>query len=684
VLLPSGIEFVPARLSSPAGRTALDPERIGKYRTRLVVPPVMPRSDRGSEGGIDHYSIGARQFRQQVLPPGLPATTMWGYGSTGQAGTFHSPSFTLEARVGTPVRVRWKNELLDRSGRHLPHLLPVDPTLHWANPPGGTGERDGHPMFRSTPGPYTGPVPIVTHLHGGQNTEESDGYPEAWYLPEAVDIPAGYARVGTYYDVYKRKAEAAYGVTWDPGEAVFQYANVERAATLWFHDHSLGVTRLNVYAGLAGFYLLRGGPADLPDGVLPGPAPRPGDPRGRSYYEIPLVIQDRSFYEDGSLLYPAGRAVFDGFKGPYVPDSDVPPIWNPEFFGDTMVVNGRTWPVLDVERRRYRFRVLNGCNARFLILKVVADPAARRPADPAVALWQLGSEGGFLPGPVQLEQLLIAPAERADVIIDFSSVPAGTALYLINEGPDSAFKGGRAGTDFTPANPSTTGQVLKFVVQSRTSPDTSVPPSQLTLPPLVPLGTVDRSRRVSLNEQNSTVLSHVGPRETLLGTVDGHGKPVLMRWDDPVTENPALGATEIWEIHNFTADAHPIHVHEVQFQIVDRRKFGQKTTLPPEPSERGFKDTVIAYPGIVTRLKATFDRAGLFVWHCHMLEHEDNEMMRPYRVGPAQSTPPKNPQGLSSTGVPDPAPSPASSMDRKTDPPHGAAAGFTARRDSGH
>jgi bilirubin oxidase len=157
-----------------------------------------------------------------------------------------------------------------------------------------------------------------------------------------------------------------------------------------------------------------------------------------------------------------------------------------------------------------------------------------------------------------------------------------------------------------------------------------------------------------------------------------------MRWDDPVTENPALGATEIWEIHNFTADAHPIHVHEVQFQIVDRRKFGQKTTLPPEPSERGFKDTVIAYPGIVTRLKATFDRAGLFVWHCHMLEHEDNEMMRPYRVGPAQSTPPKNPQGLSSTGVPDPAPSPASSMDRKTDPPHGAAAGFTARRDSGH
>jgi FtsP/CotA-like multicopper oxidase with cupredoxin domain len=633
LLVPAGTGFVPERWSSPAGRKALDPERIGKYRTRLPIPPVMPRSRVASAGGIDHYSIGVRQFRQQVLPPGLPATTVWGYGSTEHPGTFHYPAFTVEARVGTPVRVRWKNQLLDDAGRHLPHLLPVDPTLHWANPPGGAGARDGHSMFRSTPGPYTGPVPVVTHLHGGSNTEESDGYPEAWYLPEAIDIPAGYARVGSFYDTYKHKAEAAYDVTWGPGEAVFQYANKERAATFWFHDHALGVTRLNVYAGLAGFYLLRGGPADLPDDVLPGPAPRPGDPAGLRYHEIPLVIQDRSFYADGGLLYPAGRAVFDGFKGPYIPDSDIPPIWNPEFFGNTMVANGRTWPVLDVEPRRYRFRLLNGCNARYLILKVVADPLAHRPANPAIAFSQLGSEGGFLPAPVQREQLLLAPAERADVIVDFTSIPAGTTLYLINEGPDSAFQGGKAGTDFAPANPGTTGQILKFTVRSPTSPDTSVDPSRLTLPSIEPLGTADRIRRLSLNEQNSATLPRVGPRQLLLGTVDGHGKPVPMRWDDPVTENPALGETEIWEIHKFTADAHPIHVHEVQFQIVDRRKSGQKTPLPPEPWERGFKDTVIAYPGTVTRLKATFDRAGHFVWHCHMLEHEDNEMMRPYHVG---------------------------------------------------
>src|SRR5205085_5689796 len=138
---------------------------------------------------------------------------------------------------------------------------------------------------------------------------------------------------------------------------------------LWYHDHTMGVNRVSVYAGLAGFYLLRGGPSDLPTGVLPGPAPASGDPPGTNYYEIPIVIQDRSFNADGSLFYPDSRVFFDGFAGPYIPDSDISPIWNPEFFANTMVVNGRTWPVLNVEPRRYRFRLLNGCDARFLYLK---------------------------------------------------------------------------------------------------------------------------------------------------------------------------------------------------------------------------------------------------------------------------------------------------------------------------
>ncbi|MFL4903774.1 multicopper oxidase family protein [Streptomyces sp. MMS24-I2-30] len=588
-----------------------------------------------SRAGPDIYTIGVRQFRQQVLPPGRPATTLWGYGSTSHAETFHYPAFTIEAQYGRAVRIRWVNQLIDTNGRYLPHLLPVDPTLHWANPTGGAKWRDSRPTFVSTPGPYEGPVPIVTHLHGGANAEESDGYAEAWYLPDAQDIPRDYARVGSFYEEFAKKSEAKFGVPWSPGEAVFHYANRDRAATLWFHDHTLGITRLNVYAGMAGFYLLRGGPSDLHEGVVPGPAPRLGDPAGTRYYEIPVVIQDRSFRTDGSLFYPASRALFDGFKGPYVPSSDIPPMWNPEYLGNAMVTNGRTWPVLSVEPRRYRFRFLNGCNARALILKIVSDPLARRPVPARLALWQVGSDGGFLPAPVQRDQLLLASAERADVIVDFTSIPVGTELYLINEGPDAPFAGGTVGADFAAANPKTTGQVLKFVIKPLVTADTSTPPAQLRLPRFEPLGAADRTRRVSLGEVASTRVPGVSPREALLGIIGPNGKPKLLGWADPVTENPSVGSTEIWEIHNLTKDAHPIHIHEVQFQVVDRQTLPAGSRRPPEAWERGFKDTVLAYPQETTRVKVRFGQAGRYLWHCHILEHEDNEMMRPLRVVPA-------------------------------------------------
>ena len=424
-------------------------------------------------------------------------------------------------------------------------------------------------------------------------------------------------------------------MTWEPGTATFQYENDQRAGTLWYHDHTLGMTRLNVYAGPAGFYLLRRGPGDLPPAVLPGPAPQVGDPPGTKYYEIPIAIQDRSFNADGSLFYPDSREFFDGFTGPYIGtgDSDISPIWNPEFFGNTIVVNGRTWPFLGVEPRRYRFRFLNGCNSRFLILKVVTDPLAPRPSPAALPFWQLGGEGGFLPAPVQLAQLLMAPAERADVIIDFTGLPVGTELYLINEGPDEPFGGGISGTDFSAADPATTGQVMKFVVVSLASRDTSQDPARLTLPAFNPLGAASNTRKVSLNEEDSAVLEDVGPRAALLGTLAADGAPVHLGWDDPITENPALNATEVWEIHNFTEDAHPIHIHEVQFQVIDRQPFGG-AARPPESWETGFKDTVIAYPDEITRVKALFDLPGRYVWHCHIVEHEDNEMMRPYFVGP--------------------------------------------------
>jgi spore coat protein A, manganese oxidase len=627
-----------ASAAIPGG--SLDPTTVPKYVRQLLIPPVMPRAATLGNNGVDYYRIALRQFRQQVLPSGFPVTTVWGYGAS-PGGVFHSPALTIEAAVDRPVHVEWINDLVDGTGRFLPHLLPVDPTLHWANPPGGLVDRDMRPSFSSTPDAYTGPVPMVTHLHGGHSAEESDGYAEAWYLPAASDIPSGFATVGSFYDEFRQKFEAKWGVPWDPGTATFQYLNDQRASTLWFHDHSLGMTRLNVYAGPAGFFLLRGGSSDLPAGVLPGPAPRLGDPPGTRYYEIPIAIQDRSFNQDGSLFYPSSRAFFDGFEGPYIGtevspgvQSDISPIFNSEFFGNTMMVNGHTWPALQVEPRRYRLRFLNGCNSRFLILKIAAKPTKHRPVHAALPFWLIGTEGGFLPEPLEVDFLLMGLAERMDVIVDFSKLKPGTELYLINEAPDEPYGGGRVGHDYEAADPGTTGQVMKFVVVPLASEDTSVPPDQLSLPTFTPLGESTLTRRVSLNEEDSAVLEEVGPKAAFLGTLDANGNPVHLGWDDPITENPALGATETWEIHNFTADAHPIHIHEVMFQVTDREGGEHGEPTGPEAWEAGFKDTVIAYPGEITSVKARFDLPGRFVWHCHIVEHEDNEMMRPYQVGP--------------------------------------------------
>lgn len=506
-------------------------------------------------------------------------------------------------------------------------------------------------------------MPIVTHVHGAHVGPDSDGYPEAWWLPGANDIPEGYATQGALYGQYDTSNT-------DPGTAVFQYPNDQRSATLWYHDHTLGMTRLNVYAGPAGFWLLRGDDEDALE--LPGPAPALGDGPNTDYYEIPIAIQDRSFNKDGSLFYPSDRAFFEGLKPKdlkidFSPDSDVAPTWNPEAFFNTMVVNGRTWPYLDVEPRKYRLRLLNGCDSRFLILKLTTDPLAERPVESVAASFvQIGSDGGLLPDPVEREDLLMAPAERVDVIVDFSAFPPGTEIYLINEGPDDPFGGGEPGVDFDPADPGTSGQVMKFVVGSLRKPDTSEIPS--LLPPVPPLISTN-TRKVSLNEEESQMvcveekkngmvvqLDEVmpgpnfeddceaaggevfGPTSALLGTVDGDGNGVPLIWADAITENPDLNATETWEIYNFTEDAHPIHLHLVQFQVIDRQPF-DGPAYGPALGEEGYKDTVIAYPGEITRIRAHFDIEGLYVWHCHILEHEDNEMMRPYCVGDVAACP---------------------------------------------
>jgi bilirubin oxidase len=348
----------------------LDPETISKYVDPIIIPPEMPYADIIKEKGgknVTYYEIEVVQFMQNILPIGpdpnnplYPKTTVWSYAAVGHPETRNYPAFTIEAKVDEPVRVKWINNLVDDQGNYLPHLLPVDQTLHWANPVGECLDPGKTKDCRGTSQKfYTGPVPMVTHVHGAHVGPESDGYPEAWWLPNANNIPAGYHTTGSLFDQYDP-------TNTDPGTAVFQYPMDQRATTLWFHDHSLGITRLNVYAGPAGFWLLRGGEEDNFD--FPGPAPKSGDNPNKKYYEIPIVIQDRSFNEDGSLFYPDNRAFFeelepDQLKIDFSPDSDVAPIWNPEAFFNTMVVNGRTWPLLQLPFSRFEDGHRSSCRA---------------------------------------------------------------------------------------------------------------------------------------------------------------------------------------------------------------------------------------------------------------------------------------------------------------------------------
>jgi FtsP/CotA-like multicopper oxidase with cupredoxin domain len=751
----SGSDAAPAATPPPA---ALDPLTIPKYVTPLVIPPVM-----NTTGTDDDYDISLRQFKQQILPAGFPATTVWSYGPTADPipdvapaanSQFNYPAYTIETmanplNLDPPITVKWRNELvainpadgfpyaLDSGLRsYLPHLFDVDQTLHWANPP-ATGCKDGSDRTDCAtlnPAPYLGPVPMSLHLHGAHVDAHSDGYPEQWFLPAADDIPTGYATEGSIID----DATGLKVLGSKPGMVDFSYRNDQPATTLWFHDHSLGMTRLNVYAGPAGFWLVRGGPygdafvgdSDVtgPQGYLPSPAPvagqgvvelnTPGDPIRNAIREIPIVIQDRSFLDDGSLVYPDSRIDFDGYTGPYIPDSDIAPAWNPEAFFDTMVVNGTTWPTLEVAPALYRFRLLNGSDSRFLNLALFeADGDVLGTELP---FYQIASDQGFLTEVVEVETgfttthqggpaiatpdpqqaLLMGLAERADVLVDFRGLANGTHVRMINTAADAPF-GGFDSLDpdaDPPALVATTGQVMEFVVNdamngasptdsTATNPMDLVLPSEKTLaPPLVP----DNTRQVSLNEEESgqvcitisateqievvfvlpapvdqasihAVCAVYGavpqaPASALLGTVDLTGlepEGVPLLWTDTsagtpidvtlnntnivrinVTENPTVNTVEDWEIYNFTEDAHPIHIHLVRFEVLWRQLIDGSPgpNGDQQPWETGFKDTVIAYPGEITTVRARFDLTGLYVWHCHILSHEDNEMMRPFVV----------------------------------------------------
>jgi spore coat protein A, manganese oxidase len=451
----------------------------------------------------------------------MQPTRMWGFGSQ-----FPGPTFDI--RSGQEILVEWANELPGK------HFLPVDRTL------GGAGE--DQPQVRT-----------VVHLHGGKTPPESDGYPEDWTIPGK--------------------------------SALCHYPNHQDAAMLWYHDHAMGINRLNIFAGLLGAYILRD---DVEDALHL--------PSGK--YEIPLVICDRMFDKDSQLYYP-------------VSDTPASP-WVPEFFGDAYLINGKLFPFLDVEPRNYRFRVLNGSNGRFYRLSLSNKQSFHA----------IGTDQGLLQAPVELKKIVIAPGERLDLILDFSA-RVGEKI-IVQDDAVAVMQFRVSGSDVSAVSAPVVAQEAKSALPAVLRPSERLAESSAV-----------KTRTLSLDEIDDLVQN---PVKMLLNNT---------AWHMPVTEDPVLDSVEIWNLINPTEDSHPIHLHLVKFQILDRRPFQTFAYLrkkqlkftgqpvPPEPSEAGWKDTVRAEPGMITRIIVRFDGyPGRYVWHCHILEHEDNEMMRPYQVLP--------------------------------------------------
>ncbi len=511
-----GMAYAHAHGVQPQYRTQVNASSLAQFVDPLPIPEIAKPA--GKRPSPENPSTQLPYYRVAMRPfeakvhRDLKPTRQWGYGSI-------SPGPTFETRSGQGLLVEWANELPEK------HFLPIDHTIHGADA--------SKPEVRT-----------VVHLHGAKAPPASDGYPEDWYVSDK--------------------------------SAVCHYPNQQDAAMLWYHDHTLGINRLNVFAGLLGTFLVRD---DFEDSLnLP-----------RDKYEVPLVIYDRVFDLDGQLNYP----ISGDPKSP----------WVPEVFGDAVLINGTLFPFLEVEPRKYRFRLLNGANGRFFHLSLSNGQAFH----------QIGSDQGLLSAPVPLKLLSIAPGERADLIVDFSD-SSGQNVVLRNDSQN----------------------IMQFRVAQKgvgAKPDLSDLPKTLRPVARIPETAAVKTRVLTLVEVDDLVQR---PVTMLLNNV---------HWNMPVTENPVLDSVEIWNLVNLTDDSHPIHLHLVKFQILDRRpvdisaywsKNEVKYTapaVPPDPNESGWKDTVRADPGMVTRIIVRFEGfTGRYVWHCHILEHEDNEMMRPFDV----------------------------------------------------
>jgi spore coat protein A len=631
-----------------------------------MAPAIPVTTGPAASAAYDYYEISVRQYLDQ-LHPSLPPTTLWGYGNTAQpVSSQRHLGGAVIAQRNRPVRLRVRNELPGT------HILPVDVTA----PGVDAGTMAMHNR-------------VAVHLHGGHVPWPSDGGPWHWFGPGDTG-PALPVNVGASYHRWLPDTTGAL-------TADYWYPNDQSARLMWYHDHAVGITRLNAYAGIATAYLLTD-PAV--ESVLTGSGALPSQ-------QIPLVFQDKVFdpARPGQLWYPN---VYDQQFFALLPPPGAPPVPSPslvaEFWGDTMLVNGTAFPFVEVEPRRYRLRLLNACNTRFLSLRLVmalgkAFPDNTEPNlnTPGPAMQQIGTEGGFLDPAVAPQGVLVgtakaplvlAPAERADVIVDFSKVKPGQFVILYSDAP-VPFPGGTPLADFYPGNNKlalpplpgfgpNTRTLLQFRVVAATTPADPPPPAAWTLPPLdppvlAPWGAIPAGafvRDLTLNES----FDQFGRLSQLLGTNVAVAPGAFgLDYTSPATETPVAGSTEVWRIFNLTADAHPIHFHLANAQIVSRQPFNVRqytgvnpnftaAAVPPAPNEMGWKETVVMFPGECTTVVMRFDlpadptiavtnpatgtttnvtadpgvspRTGgrEYVWHCHILEHEEHDMMRPLIV----------------------------------------------------
>jgi spore coat protein A len=562
IFLPFIFIFGP-NISPVNAQQLLNPRTQPQFVNTLPVPSVI----NGRNGGT--FTINISQFDQWLglIDPATQQhlnTTVWGYN-----GSYPGP--TILAKKDVPISVFWHNNLVNESNEVLPHLLPIDRTIDWA--------------FDDDPNWQSYGVPVVTHVHGGHTESASDGLPDQWFTPN-----------------FQRKGSGFIKGQSEP----FYYHNDQEAATIWYHDHAFGVTRLNVYAGLAGYYLI----TDNIEINLQATNKLPAAP-----FDLGLAIQDRMFTSTGQLFYPSI------LEEEHEPNPSV----LPEMFGDFILVNGMTWPYLEVEPRQYRFRVLNGSDSRFYNLFLSTGQQ----------ITQVGSDQGLLYSPFAMNQMLIAPGERKDIVLDFSDPALWGQTIILKNNAKTPYPRGSA------PDPQTTGRIMAFKVIKPLNANYPLTALPATLrQPIVPLQTTLAPRKLILFETEDEY-ERLMP---ILGTVDDG----ILGFREELTENPALNSTEVWEMYNETMDAHPIHLHLVSMQLISRQKFtarvneenGKPTNIRligqpqyPGPDERGWKDTWVMLPGEVTKVIAKFDRPGLYVWHCHILSHEEHDMMRPFFVG---------------------------------------------------